>query len=72
MSKLLSLLIATTFATASVGAFAMSHGGAAPGPKVEEKKMDCSKEKMEKMDDKMKAECKKMMEHKEHKAEPKK
>ena len=68
MSKLLSLLIATTFATASVGAFAMSHGGAAPGPKVEEKKMDCSKEKMEKMDDKMKAECKKM----EPKAEPKK
>jgi hypothetical protein len=64
MSKLLSLLIATTFATASVGAFAMSHG---PAPK-EGAKMDCSKEKMEKMDDKMKAECKKM----ESKAEPKK
>jgi hypothetical protein len=69
MSKLLSLLIATTFATASVGAFAMSHGGAPKdGAKMEEKKMDCSKEKMEKMDDKMKAECKKM----ESKAEPKK
>ena len=66
MSKLLSVLVATTFAAASVGAFAGSHGGAPA--KTEEKKMDCSKEKMEKMDDKMKAECKKM----ESKAEPKK
>jgi hypothetical protein len=63
MSKLLSLLIAATFATASVGAFAAAHGGAPKdGAKAEEKKMDCSK--TDKMDDKMKAECKKMMEPK--------
>ena len=36
MSKLLSLLIAATFATVSAGSFAMSHGGA---PK-DEKKME--------------------------------
>lgn len=59
MSKLLSLLIAATFATASVGAFAAAHGGAPKDDKkMEEKKVDCSK--TDKMDDKTKAECKKM------------
>lgn len=59
MSKLLSLLIATAFATASVGSFAAAHGGAPKDDKkMEEKKVDCSK--TDKMDDKTKAECKKM------------
>ena len=41
MSKLLSVLIAAVFATASVGSFAMSHGGAAKDEKkMEEKKAD--------------------------------
>lgn len=63
MSKLLSLLIAATFATASIGSFAASHGGAPKDDKaMEEKKMDCSK--TDKMDKKMQAECKKMMEPK--------
>ena len=56
---------------ASVGAFAMSHGGAPKdGTKMEEKKMDCSK--TDKMDDKAKMECKKMEPKAESKAEPKK
>lgn len=48
MSKLLSLLIAAAFATASVGSFAASHGGAPkdaakmeeakPAPKADEAK----------------------------------
>jgi hypothetical protein len=69
MKKLMSILIAASFATLSVGAFAAAHGGA---PKDGEK-MDCKKMMDEKkpMDDKMKAECKKMMEEKK-KEEPKK
>ena len=43
MSKLLSLLIAATFATVSAGALAMSHGGA---PK-DEKKADSTEMKEE-------------------------
>ncbi len=65
MSKLLSVLIAATFATLSAGAFAASHGGAMK----DDKKMDCKMDE-KKMDDKMKAECKKMADEK--KAEPKK
>jgi hypothetical protein len=57
MSKLLSLLIATIFATASVGAFATTAAKDPAKPKTEEKKVDCSK--TEKMDDKTKAECSK-------------
>jgi hypothetical protein len=39
MSKLLSLLIAAAFATASFGSFAASHGGAPKdAPKMEEAK----------------------------------
>ena len=72
MKKLLSILIAASFATASVGVFAGAHGGA---PK-DAPKMDCKKMMDEKkpMDDKMKAECKKMMEEKKPaaKEEPKK
>jgi hypothetical protein len=55
MNKLLSIVCATALASVSVGSFAMSHGGAMPD------KMDCSKMDPAKMDDKMKAECKKQM-----------
>ncbi|MBL8352094.1 MAG: hypothetical protein JNL87_17495 [Burkholderiaceae bacterium] len=67
MNKLLSI-VAVSAALVSVGAFAMSHGGA-----MKDGKLDCTKQ--DKMDDKMKAECKKMEEAKkaeEKKAEPKK
>lgn len=68
MKKLLSMLIAATFATVSVGAFAAAHGGA---PKDADKKMeDCKKMDPKKADDKMKAECKKMMDDKKPAEKP--
>jgi hypothetical protein len=54
MNKLLSTLVAS-LALVSFASFAGSHGGA-----MKDGKLDCSKQ--EKMDDKMKAECKKMEE----------
>lgn len=59
MKKLLSILIAAGFAMVSVNAMAAAHGGAAK----DEKKMDCKMDE-KKMDDKQKAECKKMAEEK--------
>ena len=73
MKKLLSILIAASFATVSVGAFAAAHGGAMKDgdmKKMEEKMAACKKMDAKTADDKMKAECKKMMEEK--KPEPKK
>lgn len=68
MKKLLSVLIAAFFATASVSAIAAAHGGAM-------KDVDCKMDE-KKMDDKTKAACKKMMEDKKagemKKEEPKK
>lgn len=68
MKKLLSVLIAAFFATASVGVMAAAHGGAM-------KDVDCKMDE-KKMDDKTKAACKKMMEDKKagemKKEEPKK
>jgi hypothetical protein len=61
MSKLLSVLIAATFATVSFSSFAGAHGGA---PKDDKKMEECKKMDPAKADDKMKAECKKMMEKK--------
>ena len=55
MKKLLTMLIATTFTAASAGAFAMSHGGAMSDAD-KAKKMDPKS-----TDEKMKAECKKLM-----------
>lgn len=77
MKKLLSMLIAASFATVSVGAFAAAHGGAmkdADAKKMEEKMAACKKMDAKTADDKMKAECKKMMEEKkpEAKADDKK
>nr|MDP2190491.1 hypothetical protein [Rhodoferax sp.] len=76
MSKLLSVLIAAVFATASFGAIAASHGGAMKdGMKMDDKmtaackamdakKMDDKKMTEMKMDDKMKAMCKTVAEKK--------
>jgi hypothetical protein len=61
MKKLMSMLIATTFTAASVGAFAMSHGGAMSDADKAKKMEACKKMDPKSTDDKMKAECKKMM-----------
>ena len=61
MSKLLSVLIAATFATVSFSSIAGSHGG---DMKDDKKMEECKKMDPAKADDKMKAECKKMMEKK--------
>jgi hypothetical protein len=67
MNKLLPILVAS-LAIVSSSAFAASHGGA-----MKDGKVDCTKQ--DKLDDKAKAECKKMEDAKkaeEKKAEPKK
>lgn len=61
MSKLLSVLIAATFATVSFSSLAASHGGAM---KDDKKMEECKKMDEKKADEKMKAECKKMMSEK--------
>jgi hypothetical protein len=61
MNKLLSSLVAVAFACASVGSFAAAHGGAM-SDKEKAEKMEACKKMDAKADDKMKAECKKMME----------
>ena len=63
MNKLVSALIASTFAFASVGAFAAAHGGSM-SDKDKAAKMEACKKMDAKADDKMKAECAKMMEPK--------
>jgi hypothetical protein len=55
MSKLLSVLIAATFATVSFSSIASA-------PAKDDKKMEACKKMDAKADDKMKAECKKLME----------
>lgn len=60
MNKVLSVVIAATFASVSFSALAASHGGAMDDKKMEE----CKKMDEKKADDKMKAECKKLMEKK--------
>jgi Ni/Co efflux regulator RcnB len=73
MKKLLSILIAASFATVSAAAFAGAHGGApkdADMKKMEEK-MEACKKMDAKADDKMKAECKKMMDDKKAMTEKK-
>jgi hypothetical protein len=64
MKKLLSAIFAATLATVSAGAFAASHGGAMSDKEKEDKMAACKKMDPMKADDKMKAECKKMMEEK--------
>ena len=75
MKKLFSILIAASFATVSAAAFAGAHGGApkdADMKKMEEKMEACKKMDAKTADDKMKAECKKMMEEKKPEAPMKK
>lgn len=64
MKKLLSALIVAAMATTSVGAFAAAHGGAMSDKDKADKMAACKKMDPMKADDKMKAECKKMMEEK--------
>ena len=64
MKKLVSTLMIAAFATASMGAFAMSHGGAMSDKDKAEMAEKCAKMDPAKADDKMKADCKKMMEMK--------
>jgi len=59
MSKVVSVLVAVTFATLSFSASAGSHGGA-----MKEKAEACKKMDEKTADEKMKAECKAMMEKK--------
>ena len=61
MKKLMTMLIATTFTAASAGAFAMSHGGAMSDADKAKKMEACNKMDPKTADDKMKAECKKLM-----------
>ena len=62
MNKLMSMLIAAIFATASVGAFAAAHGGAMSDADKAKKMEACKKMDPKSTDEKMKAECKKLME----------
>ena len=59
MSKLVSILVAATFATLSFSTFAGSHGGA-----MKEKMEACKKMDEKTADEKMKAECKALAEKK--------
>jgi hypothetical protein len=64
MKKFLSVLIVAAFASVSFSALAASHGGAMTDKEKAEKMEACKKMDEKKADDKMKAECKKMMEKK--------
>ncbi len=64
MNKFVSALIAASFAAVSVSALAASHGGAMTDKEKAEKMEACKKMDEKKADDKMKAECKKLMEKK--------
>jgi hypothetical protein len=72
MNKLMSMLIAAIFATASVGAFAASHGGAMSDADKAKKMEACKKMDPKTADDKMKAECAKLMEAEKKSDAPKK
>ena len=72
MNKLMSMLIAATFATASVGAFAAAHGGAMSDADKAKKMEACKKMDAKTADDKMKAECKKLMDGEKKPDAPKK
>jgi hypothetical protein len=64
MTKLLSMLVIAAFSMASMGAFAGSHGGAMSDKEKAEMTEKCAKMDAAKADDKMKADCKKLMEKK--------
>jgi hypothetical protein len=62
MNRMLFVVAATVLATVSVGASAMSHGGAMSDKDKAEKMEACKKMDPMKADEKMKAECKKLEE----------
>jgi len=64
MNKLLLTLVTAAFAMASMVAFAGSHGGAMSDKEKAELTEKCAKMDPAKADDKMKADCKKLMEMK--------
>ncbi|WP_210544880.1 hypothetical protein [Rhodoferax sp. PAMC 29310] len=64
MKKLFSSLAIVALATASVGAFAASHGGAMSDKDKADMTEKCAKMDPAKADEKMKADCKKFMEMK--------
>jgi hypothetical protein len=64
MNKLLSTLVIAAFTMAATGAFAGSHGGAMSDKEKAEMADKCAKMDPAKADDKMKADCKKLMETK--------
>lgn len=64
MKKLFSSLAMAALASASMGAFAMSHGGAMSDKDKAEMTEKCAKMDPAKADDKMKADCKKLTEMK--------
>lgn len=64
MNKLFTSLAIAALATASVGAFAASHGGAMSDKDKAAMMEKCAKMDPAKADDKMKADCKKLMETK--------
>jgi hypothetical protein len=64
MNKLFYSLAIAALATASTGAFAASHGGAMSDKDKAEMVEKCAKMDPAKADEKMKAECKKLMEMK--------
>ncbi len=72
MNKLMSMLIAATFATASAGVFAAAHGGAMSDADKAKKMEACKKMDAKMADDKMKAECKKLMDGEKKPDAPKK
>jgi hypothetical protein len=64
MNKLLSTLVISAFALATVSAFAGSHGGAMSDKDKAEMAEKCAKMDPSKADEKMKADCKKLAETK--------
>ena len=64
MNKVLSTLVTTAFAMAATGAFAGSYGGAMSDKEKAEMADKCANMDPAKAEDKMKADCKKLMEAK--------
>ncbi len=71
MNKPMSMLIAAIFATASFGALAASHGGAMSDADKAKKIEACKKMDPKSTDEKMKEECKKLMEGEKKQEAPK-
>ena len=64
MNKLLSAIVVAAMATTSISAFAAAHGGAMSDKEKADKIAACKTMDPKTADEKMKAECKKLMEEK--------